>query len=576
MLATLVFSALIWAGPLSAAKNPDTFTVAQIDELTSLDPVFPYDNASQNLIFNVYETLISYAGPSLDKFEPRLSTEVPSVKNGLISKDGLVYRFPIRKGVKFHDGSPLTAEDARYSLLRFMLTDRAGGPSALLLEPILGQASTRDSSGTIKLDFAAAERAVSVSGDELVIRLPRPFAPFISIMARWSYVCSKSWAVAHGEWDGTAATWTKHNNPEREHSYFFNHMNGTGPFKLERWDRTAKYALLTRNEEYWRKPAALRRVLIKTVPEFITRKLMLEAGDADLIDTPRPFVSQVSNLNGVRVADKLPRLVTDPVLFFTFKINTEANPDVGSGKLDGDGIPPDFFTDPDLRKAFAYSFDYESLLRDTFKGTAKRAIGPIPPGIPGYDAEQPHYVHDLKKAEALFRKAWGGKVWEKGFKFTLTNNVGSENRIAACQILKKNVESLNPKFKIDLRTVEWASYLSRQQRRLMPLFSIGWYADYPDGHNFVYAFYHSSGRYPSAQGYANKAMDELIGKAVGEVNLKKRKELYRKILRLGFEEVPSFMTVHPQGVYGMREWLQGFYDNPVFLGLYYYPLSKRD
>ena len=59
--------------------------------------------------------------------------------------------------------------------------------------------------------------------------------------------------------------------------------NGTGPFALERWDRTAKYVLLTRNDRYWRKPAALKRVLIKTVPEFATRRLMLQAGDADVI-----------------------------------------------------------------------------------------------------------------------------------------------------------------------------------------------------------------------------------------------------------------------------------------------------
>lgn len=573
MLKIFFLLPVLWAS--AAAKNPDTFTIAEVGEVSSLDPAFPYDNSSQGLIFNVYDTLIGFDGASLDKFVPLLATKVPSTKNGLISGGGRVYRFPIRAGVKFHDGTIMTPEDVRYSLLRFMLTDRAGGPSALLLEPILGINSTRDSSGTIKLDFEAAARAVKVDGDAVVIRLARPFGPFLSIMARWSYVGPKAWAIANGEWDGAAETWTKFNNPEREKSYLYNHMNGTGPFMLERWDRTTKYVLLTRHDGYWRGPAALWRVLIKTVPEFSTRKLMLQAGDADLIETPRPFLSQLQGLEGVAIRDGLPRLQTDPALYFTFMINDRANPDIGSGKLDGEGIPLNFFSDPDVRRGFSYAFDYEAILRDTFKGTAQRALGPIPPGMPGYDPNQPRYSHDLKKAEEHLRKAWGGQVWEKGFKFTMTYNTGAENREAACQILKKNVESLNPKFRIDLRGVDWASFLDKAQKHLMPLFARGWYADYPDAHNFIYAFYHSNGRYASAQAYSNKKMDALIEKAVGTVDARKRDELYRKILRLGFEEAPSITTVHPRGVYAMREWVNGFYDNAVFMGIYLYPLSKK-
>jgi peptide/nickel transport system substrate-binding protein len=573
MVTLLAFAWLASAAP-AQTKNPDTFVDAQVGEVTSLDPAYAYDNASQGLLLNIYEPLLSYDGPSLERLVPLLAAQVPSAKNGLISADGRTYRFPIRKGVKFHDGSALTPEDARYSLMRFMLLDRAGGPSWLLLEPIMGATSTRDSSGTVKIDFQEVEKAVRVEGDSLVVTLKRPFAPFLSIMARWSYVMPKAWAAAHGDWDGKEGSWKKFNNPEAEKTYFFANANGTGPFKLERWDRTAKYILLARHDGYWRKPAALKRVLLKAVPEFSTRRLMLQAGDADIIETVRPLLGQLQGLPGVRIVDNLPRLSTDPVLFFTFHVNTFANPDIGSGKLDGEGIPPDFFTDVDVRKGFAYAFDYDALRRDTFKGAAARAKGPIPPAVPGYDEKAPFYSYDLKKAEEHLRRAWGTKLWEKGFRFTLTYNVGSENREAACQILKKNVERLNPKFKIDIRGVEWASYLDKAQRRLMPIFSRGWYADYPDAHNFVYAFYHTDGRYASAQAYHNVQMDQLVEKAVREVDTAKRDALYSRILKLGFDEVPSIVTVHPLGVFAMREWVRGFFENPVFLGTYYYPISK--
>lgn len=559
----LLAAALAAAAP---AKHPDTFTNLEIGEVTSLDPAFPYDAASQSLIQNVYETLIAFKGSSLSEFEPRIAEKVPSA-----SKDGRTYRFAIRRGVKFHDGTEVTPEDVRYSLLRFMITDRAGGPSALLLEPIAAVSSTRDPG----FDFAALEKAVRVEGRDVVVTLPRPFGPFLSIMARWSYVVPKAWAAANGGWDGTAASWKAHNDPAQGASYFHDHMNGAGPFKLSRWDRTARYVLLERHDGYFRGPAKLRRVLVKSVPELNTRKLMLQAGDADAAETPRPYAAQLGGVPGVHLEDGLRRLQTDPALFFTVKINPAGNPDIGSGRLDGEGIPPDFFADLDVRRGFSYAFDYDALMRDTFKGTASRALGPIPPGIPGRDPAQPRYVHDLKKAEAHLRRAHGGRLWEKGFKFTLTYNTGSENREAAAQILKKNVESLNPRFRVDLRGVDWASFLDKGQRRLMPLFARGWVGDYPDAHNFVHAFYHSAGRYPSAQGYANPELDALIDKAAAEPSPARRAALYKRVLAKGFEDAPAVVTVHPAGVYAMRDWVKGFVDNPVNLGLYYYPIEKR-
>ncbi|PIR19115.1 MAG: peptide ABC transporter substrate-binding protein, partial [Elusimicrobia bacterium CG11_big_fil_rev_8_21_14_0_20_64_6] len=427
----MIIALLLAVSVASAAetvKSPDMFTNLEIGEVGSLDPVFPYDGSSQSVIQNVYETLIAFKGSSLSQYEPRIAEKVPSLENKLISADGRTYRFPIRKSVKFHDGTEVTPEDVRYSLLRFMITDRSGGPSSLLLEPIAGVPSTRNSSGTITLDFDSLAKAVRVDGRDVVIILPRPFGPFLGILARWSYVVPKAWCVAHGEWDGAAETWKNFNDPAKEKSYLYQNMNGAGPFKLARWDKTARYVLLDRHDAYFRGPAKLKHILVKSVPELNTRKLMLRAGDADLIETPRPYAAQLIGIPGVALLDGLLRLQTDPALFFTVKINPVANPDIRSGKLDGDGIPPDFFADPDVRRGFSHAFDYNAIMRDTFKGTATRAAGPIPPSVPGYDARQPRYTYDLKKAEAYLRKARGGQVWEKGFRFTLTYNTGSENR----------------------------------------------------------------------------------------------------------------------------------------------------
>lgn len=588
MKKTLVFLTAFLAGcgsqnqpaNTTTLKNPDTYTYATISDIDSLDPAYAYDTASHVIFMNVYEFLVDFDGGSAEKLVPMLAEKVPSLQNGLVSKDGRTYRFPIRKGAKFHDGTPMTPEDVKYSLMRFMLQDRTAGPSSILLEPILGYASTRDEKGNIiEKAFKDADRAVQVEGDSVVVRLPKPYAPLLGILTEWAPILSKKWAAEHGDWDGTEASWRKYNSPKKESSYFFEHMNGTGPFLLERWDKKNKEIVLVRNDGYWREPAKLKRVVIKAVNEFATRKLMLTAGDADNIYADRIHFSQLQNIPGVEITDGLAAIEMNPSVFFTFKINPVANPDIRSGKLDGEGIPPDFFSDIDVRKGFAYAFDYGAFIRDAYQGKGTQATGCIPKTLPGHDPEAPKYSYDLKKAEEHFKKAHGGKVWERGFKFTLTYNEGNIPRQTLCQIIKVNVEKLNPKFKIDVRPMQWSTFLDAQINAKLPIFTLGWNADFPDAHNFAFSFLHSQGAFPVRQGYKNTQIDRLIEQAVAETNLEKRKKLYSRMLALGHEDVPHLVLIDAVKYRTQRNWVKGWYHNPVFpespYSSYFYPIYKE-
>lgn len=573
-LLVVLFAFCVLAAACAKQDNSQRLVVAHKGEMESLDPVYSYDGVTQGFMPNVYDTLLKFKGSSMTEFLPSISTQVPTVQNGLISKDGRVYTFPIRKGVKFHDGQELTPQDVRYSLLRFMLSDVSGGPSSLLLEPILGVSSTRNEKGDIAVDFTDAAKAVRVDGDNVVITLKRPFAPFLSILARWGYITSQPWNAANGAWDGSEATWKKFNNFSKDSSPLFNRMNGTGPFKLGRWDIAAKRMQLLANEEYFEGAPKMKEIHLMTVDEPSTVRLMLESGDADIAEISPKFISQLKGRPGINVQDNLPRLRTDPVIFFTRHINMTANPDVGSGKLDGEGIPSDFFADKDLRKAFEYAFDYNAFLKESMEGRGLRAIGPAPEGLVFYDDGYKQYDFDLKKAEEYFKKAWGGQVWEKGFKFTMTYNTSGEMRQIACEMLKRNVEKINPKFKIDLRGVTWASFLEKTARRQMPVWARGWVGDYADAHNFYFAFLHSQGRYALSQGYNNPKADALIEKAVVETNPAKRAEMYKQLHNLMEEDAMQLYTVHPTGLWALRDNVKGFVDNPVFMGLYFYPMYK--
>lgn len=550
------------SGP-AAPKLKDTYVHASISDIDSLDPAWSYDTASHYIIAQIYEPLVDYKGSSVTELEPRVAEAVPTRENGLVSRDNRTYTFPIRKGVRFHEGGEVAPEDVRYSLMRFMLLDRASGPSSLLLEPVTGLTGTRKDGKPLDEAYDKVAAAVRVEGDNVVLTLHKPFAPILTVLASWAPVLSKSWCAANGEWDGTKEAWKRHNNPDKTASALHERANGTGPFRLERWDHRSKEIVLGRHDGYWRGPAKLKRAVIKGIDEFQTRKLMLAAGDADSIYADYLQQPLLQSLPGVQIIDDLPRLDMNPTVFFTFKIRAAGNPNVGSGRLDGRGIPPDFFSDRDVRLAFAHAFDYDGFIRDVNRGKGSRATSFIPKGLLGHDPDVPLREYDLAKAEAHFKKAWGGRAWEKGFQFTIAYNAGNQPREVIANMIKRAVESVNPRFKIDTRPIQWSTFLDQYQKSMLPIFIMGWAPDYPDPHTFAFPFMHSKGNFPETQGYRNPEADRLVSLAVAEIDPAKREALYKRLQRVAYEDVPTLFILNSVRYRTQRSWVKGFVYNPV-------------
>ena len=555
----------------AAVRNPDTFVYAIVGDADSLDPHWAYDTVSYAIQTQVYETLVFFKGASTRELEPMLAAKLPSV-----SADGRTYRFEIRKGVTFHDGGTLTPADVKYSLMRFCLSDRDGGPSALLLEPLTGRTGTRENGKAVPAVFGELDRAIQVDGDAVVVTLKQPYAPLLSILAGWGAIVSKPFAVAHGEWDGTEKTWTSFNGLPKEASYLHEHVDGTGPFRLERWDRANKQVVLSRFDGYWRAPAKLKALVFKTVDEFSGRRLLLSGGDADAIMPEREYQAQLASLPGVSIVDDLPNLEITNVFIFNFAIDPTGNPFIGSGKLDGAGIPPAFFSDPEVRKGVASAFDYDAYIRDGYRGKAAQARGPIPRIVPGYNAAQPVRRFDPKEAEAHLRKAQGGRLWETGFTFALTYQQGKADRQLACQILKHGLESLNPKFHVDVRPMQWSTYLSDFQARKLPMANGRWGMDYPDAHNCVSPFLHSRGYYAAGQRYKNAEADRLIEAAVREGDAARRAADYAALQKIAFDDVPSIFTVDVPAFRAQRAWVRDWDSNPLMPFGYFYRTYKDD
>ncbi len=591
LLFILIFSPLTKAE--EDVKNPDTLIHASIGNENSLDPHYAWDSASYQAVFNVYETLIRFKGDSLDEFDPVLAAEVPGEDNGLISDDGLTYTFPIREDIHFSNGDKLTPEDVEYSFERAMVLDRSSGPMWMLFEPLLGVKSLNELSEKVvgvedakelsaeesKKVYEKIDQVVETDGNNVVFHLDQSYPPFLSILSGvWSSVMNEEWAIEQGAWDGKADTLAEYHNPTKEEDPLYDRTMGTGPFILEDWEN-GEHVILNKNEDYWRENANFEKVIIKNVDEFSTRRLMLKRKDADIIYTPREQLSQVKDMKNVDVLEGLPTLQTTSMTY-TWDIDMKGNDNVGSGKLDGNGIPSDFFNDVHVRKAFAYSFDYETFLEEILEGSADRMRGPFLKGVPAFDEDSPVYEYDLEKAEEHFKKAFDGELWEKGFKMNFAYNSGNSTRKIANDLLKESIESLNPKFNIEVRGINWSSYLDQELNNKLPLAIPGWYADFPDPHNFAQAFMSSDGRMASQRGenYSEWAreneIDKLIDEALETQEMSERVEIYQEMNEIAYENAIDLFIAQPQTHQVKGDWVDNFAYNAMYAVIDYYRLDK--
>ena len=556
-------------GDTPEIKNPDSFIIATTLDVVSLDPAYAYDVPSAGQIQGIYDTLIIFDGASTSDFLPSLATEWN------ISSDRKTYRFKIREGVTFHNENPLTPEDVEYSFERGMIQDYGLGPQWMFFEPLFGPGVLTSRSEDGLLPMEQIESKVEIDGDWVQFNLAAPYEPFLQILASsWGSIVDMDWSIDNGDWNGTTESYEALNNPLTGDSPLHQITNGTGPFMLEYWEPGIEISLI-RNPDYWGGVANFERVITKVVIEWSTRKLMLELGDIDAAFVPPEGVEEIRGVEGITAYEDLP-LLLNQAFFFQFIIDP-TTAFIGSGKLDGNGIPLNFFSDSDVRKGFAYAFDWETYIADGLFGNGQQVASPIVEGLPYYNPDWQTYSFDLTKAEEYLRTAWDGLVWENGFEFTLAYVSGDTAGKIASEIIQNNLLLINPEFKINIQLMSWPTMLAEMVVGRLPMFVNGWTADYPDAHNFVFPYMHSTGTFSGWQKYNNPDVDLLIEQAISSEDPAKRQSIYTQLAEIYFDEVPSIMIAQFLGPIFLRDWIQGFVYNPMRPDyvMYAYFLSKE-
>jgi peptide/nickel transport system substrate-binding protein len=543
-------------GPAIPYKNDGIFVQMTIGEPETLDYSAGYDNASDEQIDLVYEPLVDYDREASADFVGVLATD------WVWDNAEATWTFTIRQGVKFHEGGDLSPEDVEYSFERTMIYDRLGGPAWMLFEPLLLAAEYAD------VTFADVDATVEVDGNTVVFQLADAGYKLIflqTIAGSWGCIVDKEWCAANGEWDGTEADVANHYQQEDGTTYLWTHMNGTGPWKLNEWEHGVQVKL-ERFDGYWREPAPFDFVITQLVEEWTTRKQAFLAGDADFILVDKMYIPEIEGVADLLKIKDLPELATT-AMFFNQQIDAVDNDYVGTGQLDGNGIPPDFFSDPDVRKGFCYAFDYETAISEIMLDEAVSPATSIVSGLYGYNPNAQGYTYDLAKAEEHLRKAWGGQVWEKGFKFTAIYNSGNDMRKAAMEILAENLFRINNKFQIAVQGLPWGTGvvpLLRSYR--LVLYACGWGADYPHAHNFVVPFMSSTGTFTKFMSYGSAELDAKISAALLEQDPEEQLDKYYELQEIWYADAPAIMLWQPTGRRWFTKYIHGFYFNPMIPG----------
>jgi peptide/nickel transport system substrate-binding protein len=565
--------------------------------------------------------MVRYSKDRSDEFVPVLST------GWNVNPAGDVWTFHVRQGVTFHAGGTLEPHDVAYSLQRALLQDRSGGAQWMTLEALFGLYTIEDlaieTAGVESFEevpqealIATCERVkAAVSADDaagtVTYQLARPTPWFLSMLS-WSFVgavLDMEWMVEQGAWDGNCATWVGYHDPPVEDTVLFDQSNGTGPYVLDHWTSGEELVLLA-NQNYWRPegdpmwdggPSGLpriKRVVWKNVELFDwdTGRALELAGDVDTIGIApselarfEPYYKTLCRADGrceevnpagtIQAWRDLPTSVQQSAIF-NWQINVVGgNPFVGSGQLDGEGIPPDFFQDLHVRRAFSYCFDYDTLIAEWLNGQGIQAQGPIIAGLMGYrEGEPPLYTYDLARCEEEFRQAFDGTLWDTGFYVQLPYGTEAELGRLSREILKASVEAVNPDFIIEVVALDWPELDTNQRAGRLPLQVRGWKEDFHDPHNWVHAFLHSEGYLGDDINLPEDVAaeyDALIERAASLTTLEERRPLYEQLQLKAQQDAVAIWLYQPVDYRHLQTWIKGYYYSTAVPVDYIYTLSKE-
>jgi len=451
---------------------------------TSLDPAMLVDLYAAAVANQIFEGLV--------EFDSHLNVMPALAQSWSASRDGLVWIFNLHKGVQFHNGRELSAEDVVYSLSR-LLDPTVHSPRSWFLNKVKGAAQFQAGTTQVLGGIKAMDRYT------VQITLSEPFAPFISILG-----------LPH-------TSIIPREEVERSGADFAIEPVGTGPFRFVGWDR-GREIVVEANEHYFRGRPALDRVRFVIFPGRAESDMLRAFEQGELEESPITPDRRQALLE----AGSYPVIHKPTLSLRLLGFNCERPP----------------FDQREVRQAFNYIIDKIRVNQGVQHGQYIIARSILPPGMPGYNPEVQSYSYDLDKAKQLLVQAGypAGKVFAPVVLAT------SRRSPEESQLIQQALAAIGIRLEFQ-QFEDWTTYQLALQRGDVQLFTFTRFADYPDPDNVLYPLFHSQSQTNYFR-YRNPTVDQLLDDARRETDDLRRVKLYRRAEQIILNDAPVVTLQH--------------------------------
>jgi peptide/nickel transport system substrate-binding protein len=565
---------------------------------------------------------------NLNSFAPMLATGLPTVVKNTYANDsdrpGSNWTFTINTDIYYQDWTDengtlhhhqnVTVDDVLYHFQWMLVEDSPRNPQWMFNLPLTGYDYwdsfdanvTTNTIDPIVVD-GAGERAVrdliqngmKTSGNSITFYFAYdwPQTGLYQMFAQtWGCIEPKDFCISHGCWDGSWADgWSKFRRypstsatPLDRHTPYSHYSSsgaepalcGTGPYSLSYWNQANEQWRIDKFPDYHGGWAGnhVNTVIETGVDPWPTRKVLFLQGEFDTAVVPR---ANMFDLLDTTAADPVHTPIAGIMLYYgilglqndvcLFDFNMSA-----SGKYvpKVNGLAkPDMFNDVHVRRAFASAVNFTTYISGAYYGEAYHPASWWVIGLPYQNVSVIPW--DYNVATVTSELAAAGVT---SFDITVCYNLGNDGRRLYLEAMRDGFAAINPQFKVTVLGEDGPIFLDDEQSDQLPLWNVGWLADFADDDNFARTYMSSTGAFGCFQHVnldpISSTVDTMIdqGAALLDPN---RDAIYEELQTIYHDHVWGVPTVQAVGCTWHRTWVRNVEINQLYPGVYYYLRYKN-
>jgi oligopeptide transport system substrate-binding protein len=431
-----------------------------------------------------------------------------------VSPDGTVYTFHLRRNANFHDGRPVTAQDVIYSWERAANPATESDTVLTYLGDIVGVKEMYDG----QADHISGLKAIDDSTLQVTIDASKPYF-LLKLTYPTAFVVDQANVESGSEW--------------------YRAPNGTGPYKLIKWD-SFKVMVYQANEDFYLGAPAIPYIVIQIYSGVPIR--LYEAGEVDIASV---YAYDVARVN-------------DPAE--PLHVDLRSGVDLCTSYIAFDVTQPPF-DDVKVRQAFVMAVDRQKYIDVVNYGVGVPAKGLYPPALPGYNTDLQGLPYDPQQASQLLAKSkYGGPEGLPPIIYT-DSGIGNDAGAGAAALAQMWQQNLGVTIIIEnLEPNQYQDLLHSGQHG--QIIDQGWCADYPDPENFADVLFHS-GAQQNLGNYSNPDFDALLEQARVERDVTKRIQLYQQAEQMLVTDAPALFIMHSISYVLVKPYVQGYMLTPI-------------